>query len=786
MWENLNTIDVTSAFVGITTPVSEIIGKIAEFGWNVDNVDFKKNSFVATGSNDHGEKVEATGNTQATALGNLLGIIQRQHMTRMPFNARVAAWQDTSFVDLLEEIAHEYSEAKMYDKKAAGAWMELAEDCRRRVEIIKDEIQIEITDDPTPYASFSDMAKDILEKQHLLVSRAGAEHPIWSINQVVDFRIAHDILGHAASGGDWSWFGINRAFEAHAPLLTYTAQKALFTEVIGQGAAGQYYRSYPQQKIAFLKIFDDPDNPEPYHHPVHPSQTVIPGAMAKIPNDVNFDRTSSLDDFVDPNDGYQTGVSPLPNNGYAWHRIPDNNGVMVDPLNSTGLSNVVNQIQSNWHELDEGSQQQAVANAFRNALLKPGKHERGHAQHYQAINHMPASLDDPSRYWQALTGARDAHNLSRGYLQANKEIDPFIMPLRRYIQGVNPDYKHDQVSNLTDHHMLNMRAEEEKAAKKKLGKDASAEDIHREATKRLLKRLKQITNAKVNQDYDFANQNPVLSTKHPDPSIYPSPLAHHIEPISNISKNIQNVTRSAVEDMEKGGKGHHFRSSLMKKDFARDLDPNQIDEAWYYLAPETSQLGIITPEILKIMGRKNDDLNLRDYFKAERELQAGRDASGYGHMPLGQFSKGLKNASYQEGGHHPSKEHLHPIIPKPHTEVNWDKRQPKAEKPKIPGWFNDTKKARKAVGDQWDKSEAIKHPKGAIPFKKKTAGGFSTILMPFYDDPNSGERVSGKPNQSLMQHIIESMALDGSDISTPEVWALDPNVGKEVNVNGGN
>lgn len=777
MWEEHNVIDITSAFIGITTPLPEIIAKIQELGWNVENIAFKGDAYKAVGKSEDGEKLETTGNTEATAAGNLLAAIQRQQSMRMVFNARVAAWDDP-FIELKEEIAHEYAGLKMYDKKAAQAWMELAEDCRRRVEIIQDEIAIEVTDNPIPYLSFSDMAEDILEKQRFTVSKAGASHPIWSVNQVIDFRIAHDILGHAASGGDWSWFGINRAFQAHAPLLTYTAQKALFTEVIAQGAFNSYYGSVAPQKISFLKIFDNPENPEPYHHPVHPSQTIIPGAIAKIPIEENFKQSSS-EDLTDPNDGYDSGIIPLENNAYSWHRMKDENGQMIDPLNSLGLSNVIGGIKSNWHQLDEASQEQAVANAFRNALLKPGKQERGHAQHYQSINHIPSSVNDPARYWESFINARDGHNSARGYMRANKELEPFLMPFKRHIKHIAPDLRDDEIGDLVNHHLLNMRAEEELASKNKLGSDASADDIHKDATNRLIKRLKRMTNTNVNQDYDFGNDKLFFESKHPDSSLYPSPLAHHIKPISEVSENIKDITKTALEDIQKGGKGHHFRSSLLKR-YYNSIDPHQIDEAWHYLAPETSQLGIIDPHILKILGRKKDDLNLRDYFKAERELQAARDASGYKHMPLGQFSKALKNVSYQTPGHHPTKSHLHPLSPTPHTDVDWNKRQKKADKPKIPGWFNDTKQVRKQVGKEWDRAEGIQHPKGAIPFKKKADAGFSTLFMPFYHHPDTNEKIYGKPGQNIMQHIVESMLLGGQKLSTPEIWALNPETGKEV------
>lgn len=773
MWEEHSIIDITSAFVGITTPLPEIIAKVQELGWNVENVSFKGDAYKAIGKSEDGEKLETTGNTEATAVGNLLAAIQRLQSMRMTFNSRVAAW-DEPFVDLQEAIAHEYAEAKMYDKKAAQAWMELAEDCRRRVEIIQDEIDIEVTDNPIPYLSYSEMVNDITEKGHFKVSKASASHPIWSVNQVVDFRITHDILGHVASGGDWSWFGINRAFQAHAPLLTYTAQKALFTEVLGQGAFNNYYSSMASQKITFLKIFDNPqEENEPYHHPVHPSQTVVPGPMAKIPFEENF-KESSFENLSDPNDGYKTNVHPLENNAYTWHKIKNADGEMVDPLYSRELSNVINKIKSNWHEFDDDSQHQAVANAFRNAFMKPGKHERGHAQHYQAINHLPGTVDDPHRYWDALTHARDIHNNARGYLEANKELEQFLMPFKRQIKNLNPQLRDDEVGLISEYHLLNMRAEEEQEAKEKLGKNANADDIHKEATKRLEKRLKRLTNVKVKQDYDFGEQRMFFESKHEDPSLYPSPLAHHIKPITEVSNNIRNITKHAIEDIKKGGKGHHFRSSVMQEH--QIDDPHAIDEAWFYLAPETSQLGIIDPKISKLLGYKDDDLNIRDYFKAERELQAARDASGYGHMPLGQFSKALKNAAYHGFGHHPSKDHLHPIKPSAHNEIDWTSRKKKADKPKIPNWFNDTKNIRKQVGKDWDRTEGVNHTKESVPFKKKADDAFSTFMFsPFFIDPQSNQKIYGTPGQSIMSLINDSF-----NGSTLDAWVRDLETGKEV------
>ena len=75
-------------------------------------------------------------------------------------------------------------------------------------------------------------------------------------------------------------------------------------------------------------------------------------------------------------------------------------------------------------------------------------------------------------------------------------------------------------------------------------------------------------------------------------------------------------------------------------------------------------------------------------------------------------------------------------------------------------------------------TEGVKHPKGAIPFKQ--AGSESDhVFTPFYTDPNTNEKINGRPGQSAMQHMRDSLAL-----STPEIWALNPENGKEATDSG--
>lgn len=158
----------------------------------------------------------------------------------------------------LMDIANAYRAAPMYDPRAAPAWHELAADSRARADEIRRHMRVSITDDPEPYPDAHAMIADIRNNNNFIVSRANSEHPIWTPDQNVDFRIVHDVLGHNTSGGDFSWEGENRACAAHFPLLTPQAQRALFTECIAQTGYANANRGFGPQKVSFLNDFQTP------------------------------------------------------------------------------------------------------------------------------------------------------------------------------------------------------------------------------------------------------------------------------------------------------------------------------------------------------------------------------------------------------------------------------------------------------------------------------------------------------------------------------------------------
>jgi hypothetical protein len=167
---------------------------------------------------------------------------------------RTAAWQD--WTNQIEPIAQAYERLPTYDPQAALAWKELADNSMRRAAQIGQRLNVQVTDDPEPYANHQEMFNDI-NQGRFQVSRANSEHPIWTPEQNVAFRTVHDVEGHHPTGGDFSWAGENKACGAHAATLPPLAQKALMTECLGQTGWAIHNGGFGPQKVGYM----DPEIP---------------------------------------------------------------------------------------------------------------------------------------------------------------------------------------------------------------------------------------------------------------------------------------------------------------------------------------------------------------------------------------------------------------------------------------------------------------------------------------------------------------------------------------------
>lgn len=213
----------------------------------------------------------------------------------------------------------------------------------------------------------------------------------------------------------------------------------------------------------------------------------------------------------------------------------------------------------------------------------------------------------------------------------------------------------------------------------------------------------------------------------PQVNRYGAWMGAHLKAISQISQHADELTQAALEDVQQhDGSGHHFRAKVLQLGIP-GAGPKVASFAWLLLQPMTSQLATIDTHMMEALGHNYDrEMNNRDYYKFERELAAGRDASGYAHMPLGAFQHAMWDFKRTGPGTHQDHSAMRVVDPVPHDQVDWT---PKPMMPwTSPDWWENTQDARNQVGQEWDDQIAPNWPKNSVPYQHlaKTA----------YNDPH--------------------------------------------------
>lgn len=829
-------IDVTAHSLVYSHSLRDLYLRLGESGWSIKRVKFdkKEDCYVAIAKNDHGEEIEKTGPDEGMAVRNLVLAVERKNHMRSAAMEKVGMWK-ANWDDQLQPMAEAYAKAPIYDPKAAAAYKALADDSTRRADVLRKQLHIEEVNDPEPYPNAQAMADDIHKRQHFYVSTANSDHPVWTPEQNTNFRIVHDVLGHAVSGGDFGWSGEQAACNAHFPLLSTEAQKALATECLMQTAYAAHYRGFGPQKVALFPQFYEPvqqaEGVHPNYQGIHPSQSVAPTSMPAIkpskpvglPADnvapheqeamgmpVQMNYVPGVDHFGavapggeidptlgDPNQGYQSGVPAMQPNAYLHHG---------DPLQAEDVIRNASLIDTEWAKLKTGENEPdyermklAIVNAFRAVLLSPRKDLRWNTVHYQDISGVPSGVTDPTVYWNTLENKRQAWNVKNfgeGARFSHRPYAKLIPKFEALIYQRDPQAGFPAAKERAQRELFDWEQEEQDKimeADQHLpeAKRMDGYQIENAANKALAKRIEVfLKESQPSFDHpDFENRTSAAKQPTQEESLfslepqlekpkldrYGAFMGTHLKAIAQISTHADALLKAALEDVhEHDGSGHHFRAAVMQLGVS-GVGPKVASFAWLLLQPMTSQLATIDIHIMDVLGHNYEkEMNTRDYFKFERELQAGRDAAGYEHVPLGAFQWGIWDNKRTGEGSHQDHSGLRVLDPVPHESIDWQSKEQnlKGENwhSQAPDWWRNTEPARKQVGEEWD--EQVNTPKTRVPYQvvSKVA---AVLRTPWLIHPQSGERLEGHPGQTLMQHATQTLHL-----STPEVWAQVAEAGK--------
>lgn len=488
-----------------------------------------------------------------------------------------------------------------------------------------------------------------------------------------------------------------------------------------------------------------------------------------------FSRRFAGEILADPNSGWSSGADPLQvgvhgvGNAYLDHG---------DPLEGQNVMDNAAKIDTRWHSLklgdgsfDRDRAKLAIVNAFRVVLLSPRKDLRWNAIHYQDISHIPANTDDPKVYWDTLERKRQAWNSQQIRKLYNGKVSPetlaemmedakvshqawrkfwpqFFSIIFQQFGGGYDEARERAEETLMSWQMEEQQRIEAEDAERPQEKQRSVDEIERRAAEAVVKRMKIYIK-------DFQPKLDVLAAVDVDeqPALFdaPEPMAQekpdrygafmgtHLKAISQISQHADELLDAALKDVhDHDGTGHFFRAKVLGLGIS-GVGPKVASFAWLLLQPMTSQLATIDTHMMDVLGHNYEkEMNNRDYFKFERELAAGRDSAGYGHIPLGTFQWGMWDHKRTGPGSHQDHSAMRVLDPIPHDAIDWESKvQPigggHAEAFKsdwlkqAPDWWRNTQDARNSVAQDWDANVAPNYPRNAYPFQVIDGGVTSKV-----------------------------------------------------------
>lgn len=155
----------------------------------------------------------------------------------------------------LDNIAQWYRSAPAFVEDTKVQWVMLAQESHKQVERLFKIYDVELLRvTGQPYADCYEMFDDI-DAGKLMVSIDTSEHPVFTLEDNIAFRIWHDLAHHEAYA-DFSYHGEVETYEqqlAHIERFSNFPYKdvrhALFVEVLGQAASAIVAGTFAQQKV---------------------------------------------------------------------------------------------------------------------------------------------------------------------------------------------------------------------------------------------------------------------------------------------------------------------------------------------------------------------------------------------------------------------------------------------------------------------------------------------------------------------------------------------------------
>lgn len=168
---------------------------------------------------------------------------------------------------LVERIAASYDEAQVLPEAPRErewvtlSWSALKHDIRREYErLITGGLTVIHVDVAEPYANRDEMVADVERNGRMVVSTLYCDHPLWTKAANIRFRVVHDFQGHVLGGpeADFTTDGEALAYLSQSRFITSPgAQRALFSEVLGQGAYCDVAGEFGVQKCALLDGYSE-------------------------------------------------------------------------------------------------------------------------------------------------------------------------------------------------------------------------------------------------------------------------------------------------------------------------------------------------------------------------------------------------------------------------------------------------------------------------------------------------------------------------------------------------